>query len=67
MLGLADRICLVPNSYYESEKDLMQEVSIVSTHTNNNSVSEVMSWPSSWRRMQWDFFIERNKRQSGGE
>ena len=65
MLGLADRICLVPNSHYESEKEFMQEVSLVSHYTNNNSVSEVMSWPSSWRRMQWDFFIERNKRPSG--
>ena len=65
MLGLADRICLVPNSHYESEKELMQEVSLVSHYTNNNSVSEVMSWPSSWRRMQWDFFIERTKRIAG--
>ncbi len=65
MLGLADRVILVPNSYYASEKDLMKEVSLVSHYTNNNSLSEVMSWPSSWRRMQWDFLLERNKRSSG--
>jgi len=67
MLGLADRICLVPNSHYESEKQFMKEVSIVSAYTENNPISEVMSWPSSWRRMMWDFYLERNKRPSSGE
>jgi hypothetical protein len=64
MLGLADRTILAPNAYYESEKDLMKEVSIISAHLENNSVSEVMSWPSSWRRMMWDLHIERMKQRS---
>jgi hypothetical protein len=61
MHGLADRICLVPNSYFRNERELMEEVTVISTHTENNSISEVMSWPSHWRRMQWDFLIERRK------
>ena len=63
MLGLADRTLLAPTARYQTEQELIDEVSIISHYTSNNSISEVMSWPSNWRRGVWDSFIERMKKK----
>jgi hypothetical protein len=61
MLGLADRRGLVPIAGYE-EEELLKEVGIISACLDNNSVSEVMSWPSSWRKIMWEQYLERIKK-----